>query len=117
VSTVPEQDSKPASQRVAFRLQLRKGMGEAYDESHRHVWPEMLDLLKRCGVSDYSIFRRDETLILVMTVDNFDEVWNCIEADPINTRWQEAMAPYFEPVGDLRPSERFSMFEEVFYLP
>ena len=92
-------------------------MGEAYDKSHEAVWPEMLALLKRSGVSEYSIFRRDELLILTMTVEDFDRTWDQIEADPINTRWQEAMAPYFEPVTGLRPGERFPMLREVFYLP
>ncbi|WP_263354397.1 L-rhamnose mutarotase [Acidicapsa acidisoli] len=109
--------AREAKQRVAFLLRLRPGMGEAYDRSHEHVWPEMLDLLKRSGVSEYSIFRRDEMLVLVMCVEDFDTVWDRIEADPINTRWQQAMAPYFEPIGDLRPGERFPMLREVFYLP
>ena len=105
-----------AKQRVAFLLQLREGVGEAYDRAHEQVWPEMLDLLKRSGVSEYSIFRRDTTLVLVMCVDDFDAVWARIEADPINTRWQQTTAPFFEPVTDLRPGERFPMMREVFYL-
>jgi L-rhamnose mutarotase len=107
----------PEKQRVAFQLQLRPGMGEAYDQSHQAVWPEMLELLKRSGVSEYSIFRRDETLILVMEVDNFEATWTQIEADPINTRWQEAMAPLFAPLPNRLPGERFPMLKEVFYLP
>jgi len=106
-------------QRAAFVLQIRKGMEEAYDKSHEHVWPEMLDLLRRCGVSEYSIFRRDATLFLVMSIppgDTFDQVWDRIEADPINTRWQQTTAPFFEPVVGLHPGERFPMLREVFYM-
>ena len=104
-------------QRVAFQLHLKPGMGEAYDKSHEAVWPEMLALLKRSGITEYSIFRRDELLILTMAVVDFDQTWSQIEADPINTRWQAAMAPYFEPITGLRPGERFPMLREVFYLP
>jgi L-rhamnose mutarotase len=103
--------------RVAFYLRLREGAEDAYDEAHREVWPEMLDLLKRSGVSDYSIFRRDRLLVLSMQVEDFDASWDTIEADPINTRWQQAMAPYFDAMDDLRPGERFPMMREVFYLP
>lgn len=105
---------------MAFQLRLKPGMGEAYDQSHLNVWPEMLELLTRSGVSEYSIFRRDELLILVMTLshgDSFDQVWERIEADPVNTRWQQAMQPYFAPIEGLRPGERFPMMREVFYLP
>jgi len=103
-------------QRVAFLLKLRPGTGEAYDKAHAAVWPEMLALLKRAGISEYSIFRRDELLFLYLHVDDFETTWSEIEKDPVNTRWQEAMSEYFAPLGELRPGERFPMMREVFYL-
>ncbi len=104
-------------QRVAFLLRLQPGTEEAYEKAHTEVWPEMLALLKRSGVSDYSIFRRDQLLFLTMRVKNFDEVWARIEADPVNTRWQQAMSAYFAPLDPLRPGERFPMLHEIFYMP
>ncbi len=105
-------------QRVAFLLRLKPGAGPEYDAVHRQVWPEMLDLLKRSGVSDYSIFRRDDLLFLTMHVDvDFETTWTKIDSDPVNARWQQAMSAYFAPPGNTRPGERFPMLEEVFYLP
>ena len=104
-------------QRVAFLLRLRPGAEEAYDNAHAEVWPEMLALLKRAGISEYSIFRRDQLLFLTLHVEDFDEVWARIEADPVNTRWQQAMAPYFASLDPVRPGERFPMMREVFYMP
>jgi L-rhamnose mutarotase len=104
-------------QRVAFQLTLRAGAEEAYDASHRAVWPEMLELLTRAGIREYSIFRRDRLLVLCMRVEDFDESWSIVESDPVNTRWQAAMAPYFEPASGLLAGERFRMMREVFYLP
>lgn len=103
-------------QRVAFYLRLRPGTGPAYDDAHRQVWPEMLSLLKRAGVSEYSIFRRDELLFLYMHVEDFEDTWKAIEQDPANMRWQAAMAAYFQPVQDAGPDERFPMMHEVFFL-
>jgi L-rhamnose mutarotase len=96
---------------------LREGAEEVYDEAHRAVWPEMLELLKRSGVSEYSIFRRKRLLILTMRVEDFDATWATIEADPVNSRWQQAMAPYFDDMDTLQPGERFPMMREVFYMP
>jgi L-rhamnose mutarotase len=104
-------------ERVAFCLKLRPGTEAAYDEAHAAVWPEMLALLKRAGISEYSIFRRGQTLILSMRVEDFDATWDKIEADPVNTRWQAAMAPYFDQMDPLEPGERFPMMREVFYMP
>ncbi len=103
--------------RYAFMLRIRPGAEEAYESAHRAVWPEMLALLKRSGISEYSIYRRDQLLVLTLRAAEFETTWQQIEADPINTRWQEAMAPYFAPHEGLRPGERFPMMEEVFYLP
>ena len=102
--------------RVAFCLRLKPGAAKGYDKSHREVWPEMLALLKRAGISEYSIFRRGELLILSMRVDDFDATWDMIERDPVNARWQMEMAQYFEPLEPLVPGERFPMMREVFYL-
>jgi L-rhamnose mutarotase len=115
-SPIAAQGTPIRKQRVAFMLRLRPGMEEAYDESHRAVWPEMLALLKRAGISEYSIFRRDQLLVLAMTVEDFDVSWAIVENDPVNTRWQSAMAPYFEATSGLREGERFPMMREVFYL-
>lgn len=103
--------------RYAFMLRLRPGAAKAYEEAHRAVWPEMLELLKSAGISDYSIYRRDELLILALRAENFEETWSKIDDHPVNLRWQRAMAPLFAPHEGLREGERFPMLEEVFYLP
>lgn len=109
--------SRNGPKRYAFMLRLRQGTEEAYEAAHRAVWPEMLALLKSAGISEYSIYRRDRLLILALCTENFETTWSKIENDPINLRWQAAMAPYFVPAEGLRPGERFPMLEEVFYLP
>jgi len=103
--------------RYAIIHRLRDGAAEAYEEAHGHVWPEMIALLKSAGISEYSIFRRDDLLILTLRVANFEEAWGKIEKDPVNIRWQKTMAPLFAPHGTVYPGERFPMMKEVFYLP
>jgi L-rhamnose mutarotase len=102
--------------RIAFRLRLRAGKEAAYDEAHRHVWPQLLAKLKEVGISDYSIFRRNQDLVLVMRVDNFEAAWRSLDEDLTNQRWQKEMSELFEPMPGLQPGERFVMMKEVFYL-
>ena len=117
MKTNAENEAGRPLKRYAFMLWLRPGAAAAYEEAHRAVWPEMLALLKRAGISEYSIYRRDELLILALRAADFESAWQQIESDPINTRWQQAMTPFFAPIKGLRPGERFPMMEEVFYLP
>jgi L-rhamnose mutarotase len=102
--------------KVAFRLRIKAGAEEGYERNHKNVWPELLAKLKEVGISDYSIFRRGQDLVLVMRVEDFDGAWEKLAKDPVNLRWQTEMAKYFEPVADLQPGERFAMMKEVFYL-
>ena len=102
--------------RVAFRLRIKPGKAEAYDQAHRSVWPALLAKLKEVGISEYSIFRRDQDLFLVLRVTDFDAAWSALDRDPINVLWQQEMAPFFEPVPDLQPGERFAVMKEVFYM-
>jgi L-rhamnose mutarotase len=102
--------------RVAFRLRLKPDAIEGYEKDHTNVWPELLAKLREVGVSDYSIFRRGQDLVLVMRVVDFDAAWDALADDPVNLRWQAEMAKYFEPVAGLQPSERFAMMKEVFYM-
>jgi L-rhamnose mutarotase len=109
--------AEKAPKHYAFMLRPRPGTEQAYEESHRAVWPEMLALLKSAGISEYSIYRRDDLLILALRTEDFEATWSRIDNDPVNLRWQATMAPYFAGVEELRPGERFPMLEEVFYLP
>jgi L-rhamnose mutarotase len=103
--------------RFAFILQLREGAGEAYEQAHREVWPEMLEMLKSGGICEYSIFRRDNLLFLTFRAVDFEAAMSQFDNHPVNLRWQKTMAPFFAPHEGLRPGERFPMLEEVFFLP
>ncbi len=104
-------------QRIAFQLRIRPGMTEAYDEAHRHVWPELLAELDRFGVREYSIFRRGQQLFLYMRVPDFQQLLAQLAESDVNLRWQQTMAPLFEPVPDLAPEETLAVMTEVFYMP
>jgi L-rhamnose mutarotase len=104
-------------QRIAFQLRIKAGMTEAYDEAHRHVWPELLAELESFGVSEYSIFRRGQTLFLYMHVPDFEELTKRLATSDVNLRWQQKMAPLFEAVPDLQPGEVHAMMPEVFFMP
>src|SRR5438046_1867682 len=91
--------------RVAFRLRIKAGREAEYDAAHRNVWPALLSKLKEVGISEYSIFRRDQDLFLVMQVDDFDAAWRALDNDPTNLRWQQEMGKLFEPVTGLKPGE------------
>ena len=104
-------------QRVAFLLQLRPGKIEEYEETHRHVWPELLLEMESFGITDYSIFRRDLQLFLYMRVTDFEETKKLLAGSEVNQRWQQMMLPLFDSIPNVKPDEPFAMLQEVFYMP
>jgi len=102
--------------KYAFKLRIKPDAVEEYDREHQRVWPELLAKLKAVGISDYSIFRRGQDLVLSLRVDDFERAWDELDRDPVNRRWQESMERLFESVPDKMPDERFAMMREVFYL-
>lgn len=50
--------------RFAFKMKLKDGMKEEYKKRHDEIWPELEQLIRESGVSDYSIFLDEETNIL-----------------------------------------------------
>jgi L-rhamnose mutarotase len=102
--------------RYAFKLRIKLDAIEEYEREHQRVWPELLAKLKDAGISDYSIFRRGQDLVLVLRVDDFEKAWDKLDRDPVNQRWQVFMGRLFEPVPDKQAGERFAMMKEVFYL-
>jgi L-rhamnose mutarotase len=102
--------------RHAFKLRIKAEAIEEYEREHQRVWPELLAKLKEVGISDYSVFRRGQDLVLVLRVDDFEKAWDELDRDPVNQRWQAFMSRLFEAVPDKRAGERFAMMQEVFYL-
>jgi L-rhamnose mutarotase len=71
--------------------------------------------VEACGILEYSIFRRDELLVFTMRIeDDFDAVWDRIEVDPVNARWQKAMSTYFLPAQETRAGNGFRLCRRCF---
>src|SRR6516225_8602661 len=104
--------------RVCFLLKVRPDRLDEYKRRHEHVWPEMLDALRRTGWRNYSLFLRKDGLLFgyLEAPTNFQTALADMAKEEVNTRWQEFMAPYFESLEGARPDEMMLELEEVFHL-
>jgi L-rhamnose mutarotase len=103
-------------QRVCFLLQVRPERLAEYRERHKRVWPEMLDALSRAGWHNYSLFLRDDGLLVgYLETPDFQAALRQMDALDVNRRWQAEMQPFFQaPSG--RPDENMLPLEEIFHL-
>lgn len=104
-------------ERVCFLLQVKTDRLAEYKERHKAVWPEMLQALRETGWCNYSLFLRDDGLLVgyLETPDLAKAVAGMAERE-VNARWQAQMGPFFVNLGDRRPDQGFLRLEEVFHL-
>jgi L-rhamnose mutarotase len=104
--------------RIAFLLKVRPDRIEEYKARHRAVWPEMLGALRRTGWHNYSLFMREDGLLVgyFETPESLQAAHDGMAQEEINAIWQASMDPFFESLGGLRPDESMVELEEVFHL-
>ena len=101
--------------RVAFKMKMKPGFKQEYIKRHNEVWPEIADLIKRSGVSDYSIFLDEETNILFAVQKlSGDSSSQDLGAAEIQQKWWNYMSDIMETNSDHSPLTVH--LEEVFYL-
>jgi L-rhamnose mutarotase len=104
-------------QRVCFCLQVRPDRLEEYAERHAAVWPDMLEALERTGWRNYSLFLRDDGLLIgYFETPSLDAALEGMADTEVNSRWQQEMAELFVDLGDARPDTGFLRLREVFNL-
>lgn len=103
--------------RVCFQLQVKPERLEEYTEHHRAVWPEMLRALKRSGWHNYSLFLREDGLLIgYVEVESLEAAQAAMEAKEVNARWQAQMSEFFVDLDGARPDTGFLELTEVFHL-
>ncbi len=100
--------------RIAFKMFLRPGMEAEYQKRHDEIWPELTELFRKNGVSDYSIFLDQETNMLFAVKNNDDRILTDKGSTEIMKKWWAYMADIMETNPDNSPV--LTHLKEVFYM-
>ncbi|MCW2881722.1 MAG: L-rhamnose mutarotase [Sphaerisporangium sp.] len=103
--------------RLCFLLKVRPERLEEYRRRHEAVWPDMLGALRAAGWHNYSLFLREDGLLVgYLETPDFDAALAAMAVTDVNARWQAEMAPFFEELDGRRPDEGMFTLDEVFHL-
>ena len=90
--------------RKGFKMKLFPGMEEEYKRRHDALWPEMKEMIKEYGGSNYSIFLDPETLVLYGYIEiESEERWAKSADTEECRRWWHYMADIMETNPDESP--------------
>ena len=101
--------------RVCFTLQVRPDRLDEYRRRHARVWPDMLRALRGAGWHDYSLFLREDGLLVgYLRTEDLAAAQAAMDATEVNARWQAEMAGFCVMIGI--PSATMWVLDEIFYL-
>ena len=89
--------------KVAFKMKLKPGMKAEYEKRHAEIWPELVELLTKSGISDYSIFLDEETNILFAVQQLSGSSSQELGNEEIVQKWWKYMADIMETNEDFSP--------------
>jgi L-rhamnose mutarotase len=73
---------------VGLHTRLKPGAEDRYEEYHRAVWPEVVDAIRRAGITKYVIYRDGLDLFHHIECEDYDRAIAEIAKDPTSMRWE-----------------------------
>lgn len=83
--------------RIAFRMKLKAGRVQDYEQRHANIFPEMVQALRDAGVRDYSIWHdaASDDLFAVMAIDD-PAALDAVRRSDVAKRWWAHMEDTLE---------------------
>jgi L-rhamnose mutarotase len=103
--------------RICFVLHVKPERLDEYKRLHRKVRPEMLDALRETGWKNYSLFLRDDGLLVgYLETEDFERARGGMASREVNERWQRKMKDFFVQAAGLLPDRAMAPLDEIFHL-
>ena len=102
-------------ERICFTFEIYPGQEAEYKRRHDEIWPELVDAIREAGFHNYSLFRRDQTIVAYVECHpDVATAFSKIAAHEANARWAE----WFQDVIVSLTDENGELFklDEVWHL-
>lgn len=99
-------------------IKVRPEKLEEYKRLHANVWSGVLEMIKACNISNYSIYYKDGYLFSYFEYNgtDFEADSAKMAADPITLQWWDICKPCQIPLETRKEGEWWAEMEEVFHL-
>ena len=104
--------------RYGMVIGLKPETEEKYKQYHAAVWPDVLEMISKCNIRNYSIYLKDHTLYSYFEYHGIDYAADMAKmaADKTTQEWWAIMEPMQSPVATRKEGEWWANMEEVFHL-
>lgn len=103
--------------RFGWTIRLRAEKREEYLRLHSAVWPEVAATISGCGIRNYTIFLRGDTLFGYYEYVGADHDADIrrMGQDAATRRWWALTDPCQEPIDDEAPATGWAELTEVWH--
>ena len=106
-------------QRMGMVIGLKPEKVAEYKRLHADTWPEILNMISACNITNYSIFLKEPENLLFgyweYTGTDFAADAAKMAADPKTQEWWDLCMPMQAPLDTRKDGEWWAMMEEVFH--
>lgn len=78
-------------ERYAWKAIVLDGQLEEYKKRHDNIWPEMVEVLKKAGIRNYTIWNVGNELFGYYECDSVEEAARVQAESPVVDKWNEYM--------------------------
>lgn len=89
-----------------------------YKALHAKVWPDVLNMITKCNIRNYSIYLKDNFLFSYFEYigEDYEADMAMMAADPVTQEWWAVCKPCQQPLETRNEGEWWSEMEEAFHL-
>ena len=106
-------------QRMGMVIGIKPEEIEQYKKLHAEVWPDILAMISKCNITNYSIFLREPENLMFgyweYTGSDFAADAAKMAADPRTQEWWAVCKPLQQKLDSVSEEEWWGMMEEVFH--
>jgi L-rhamnose mutarotase len=106
-------------QRMGMVIGLKPEEIAEYKRLHADAWPEILNMISACNITNYSIFLKEPENLLFgyweYTGTDFAADAAKMAADPKTQEWWDLCMPMQVPLDTRKDGEWWAMMDEVFH--
>lgn len=104
--------------RIGQMIKITQEGLQAYKDYHAAPLPGVNEMIKECGIQNYSIYHRGDYLFSYFEYvgEDYEADMKKMAADPTTQKWWDLVKPLMEPLPDKLEGEFWSDMEEVYHL-
>ena len=101
-------------ERYAWKAAVLPGKMAEYHRRHDEIWPEMLEMFRRAGIRNHSIWQAGDTLFGYYECDNLQTALVVQQDAPVSARWRTYMRDVIRMERDPKSGAQPHL-EQVFF--